>query len=186
MALIEGLDYCLEGVDYEDKEDKILYDTFKTDVRYFNDKKYTALWDFLDYHFDKAARNPILLDVESVFIVAEDFCIYYNIPQTHIPELYKYMFQARPGFMTQAKIPYYMADKWNNLFPVEIKTKALEKPYAILEDFMEFMKNTIENVQGTNVTNNFSKHMYMYVINKLDLYMKNINDDDDDDDDDDT
>lgn len=117
MALIEGLDFQLVGVDYDEIEENMLRDTFvnKQELRQAN----KALWDFLDYSFDQGAREPIDMGVEMDFQAAKDYCKQHDI--VDIPPLYKAMFDAGAGFLTRSKMPYYMAEKWVKYFPEPIK-----------------------------------------------------------------
>ena len=135
MTLIEGLDYELVDVDYDELEEKLLSDTFvtKPEVRQSN----KALWDFLDYSFDQGARFPINIGVENDFQAAEEYCKQYNV--TEIPPLYKAMFDAGAGFLTQSKMPYYMADKWMKYFPEPIPVPYKDPRDPTLVAFKEFL-----------------------------------------------
>ena len=142
MALVEGLDYQLANVDYDERENNLLRDTYDTNVRFSNDSKYLPLWIFLDHSFDQAARDPILLDVEFHFIAVEDFCVFLSIPENNIPALYTSMFEAKAGFLTQAKMPYLMSDNWIKRFPEKIKPpEYVNNIPIILQDFKDFLSS---------------------------------------------
>ena len=111
---MEGLDYELADVDYDEIEAKLLRDTFDTNIREEN----MGLWDYLDYSFDMAARDPIDLSVEADYRVAEDYCKEMGIGC--VPPLYQAMFDAGVGFMSMAKMPYYMDGLWKARFPEPI------------------------------------------------------------------
>ena len=94
--------------------EQLLRDTFDTDARH----AYRPLWDFLDSVIDQGAKcEGILGGTECCFDTVEDFCKEYGIAE--IPPLYADIFDARPGFLTQAKTVYYMRKEWNARFPEE-------------------------------------------------------------------
>jgi hypothetical protein len=132
MALIEGVDYELTNVDYDEHYRIILHETYDTDSR----SEYEPLWYFLDVVFDRGAREPIDLTVELVFQEAQDFCDAKGI--TNIPTLYKEMFDCRSGFLAQAKMPMVMSTIWFDRFHSPIPVKVFHD--SVLDEFVLFLK----------------------------------------------
>jgi hypothetical protein len=132
MALIEGVDYELCSVDYDEHDREILRATFETDSRSLHE----PLWHFLDVVFDRGVRDPINMTVEFVFREAEDFCNSHGIAP--VPALYQTVFECRGGFLAQAKVPMLISDIWLDRFPMPIPTRRFED--SILDDFASFLE----------------------------------------------
>ena len=114
MALVEGLDFQLVNVDYDQRNADLLRDTFDTDAC---KGKHEALWGFLGTVIDEGARDDGLrLDVEMCFRTAEEF-LQAHVPST-IPPLYAMMFDASTGFLCQAKAVRGLAGLWKARFPI--------------------------------------------------------------------
>lgn len=114
-TLIPHVDYMVADVDYDAFYRAMISTTFDdTNTR----QHALALWNFMDYVFDTAVRRAeagcLLGGLEHVYEAVEDFCEKEHI--TQIPELYKYIFDARGGFLTQSKLPLYMQKEWRELY----------------------------------------------------------------------
>lgn len=139
--LVEGLDYQVDGKDYDEEELQLLRDTYDTDVR---NTEFEPLWHFLDVVFDEGARFPIFLNVEDIFCAVEDFCGHCKISDDRIPALYKRMFAVKHGFMTQAKMPWYMKDTWCARFKEPLKHRTYEDETfpRVLAEFVAYLDAT--------------------------------------------
>lgn len=154
--------------DNEDSIDKhhktIMYDTYKTDIRFKNNKQYTALWEFLDFWFDKATKKGFLLNIQTIFTSAYDFCIHKEIRVDAIPPLYQEVFNVRSDVMSMVEIPYYMRDIWLQFFPSEDAIDAYKIKHNdvnVLHEFVEYLEGT-KNMYGHEDTIN---HVRNYVDN---------------------
>jgi hypothetical protein len=137
MSIIEGIDIYLAGVDYDSRHENLLRDTFdNVECR----QELEPLWHMIDVFIDRQARTrkALFCDAEEVYMAIEDFCIHKNI--TNIPALYKYLFNARKGFLTQAKFPCCIEKQWLNRFPNKISPRELTSSPLVLE-FKTFMEN---------------------------------------------
>lgn len=144
MNLIDGIDFQTPHVDYDDYEEQLLKDTYDTNIRLKENGRYLPLWEFLDYSFDSGARHPILLNVEFHFNAVQDFCKHIEFENKDIPSLYKRMFDISHGFLTQAKMPYLMKDKWFIRFPDAIKPKIYNTDIPnILIEFQSYLQTHI-------------------------------------------
>jgi hypothetical protein len=143
MSIIEGIDIYLQGVDYDTRHDKLLKDTFDNpECR----QELEPLWHIIDVFIDRQARKKELFsDAEEVYMAIEDFCIYKNI--TNIPSLYKYLFNARKGFLAQAKFPCCIRKQWLNKFPNAIIPKTL-KNSLLVQEFKDFMENDTDTYRS--------------------------------------
>ena len=159
MTLISGLDYLVEGIDYNERHGRLLRDTFDTNVRL----EYEPLWHLIDVNFDDAARDTdsLLGDIETIFCCVEDFCIEKNI--TNIPPLYANIFEARKGFLTQCKMPGYMSKAWLTRFPYPIVARNYFDNDIINEfkSFLEKNKNDkLHNVYALYELRRFMGEQY--------------------------
>lgn len=136
MSIIEGIDIYLQGVDYETRHENLLKYTFdNTDSR----QELEPLWHMIDVFIDRQARTTekLFCDAEEVYMAIEDFCVHKQI--SDIPVLYKYLFDARKGFLTQAKFPLCIKKQWLKRFPKEICPRQLTDCPLVLE-LITFMK----------------------------------------------
>ena len=137
MSIIEGIDFYLEGVDYKTRHESMLKDTFdNNECR----QELGPLWHIIDVFIDKQARaiGELFCDSVNVYMAIEDFCLHKDI--TEIPPLYKYLFNARKGFLTQAKFPCSIMKEWLNRFEEPIIPKQLtDNP--LVQEFKTFIEN---------------------------------------------
>lgn len=145
MSIIEGIDIHLDRVDYKTRHENMLKDTFD------NNKcrqELEPLWHIIDVFIDKQARttSELFCDSEKIYMAIEDFCIHKNI--TQIPTLYKYLLNARQGFLTQAKLPCCIRKEWLNRFQEPIIPEQLTDNLLAQEfkTFMEKDMNTYNSV----------------------------------------
>lgn len=117
----------------------ILAKTFDTNTR----KNYLPLWIYIDKIIDDGAKCiGILCGTECVYESIEDFCKENNIME--IPELYKYIFNARHGFLTQAKMSNYIRNEWNARFPERLPQIPIDPNDVILRKYKDFLENKKE------------------------------------------
>lgn len=145
MSIIEGIDIYLQGVDYDARHEKLLKDTFdNNECR----QQLEPLWHIIDVFIDRQARarRQLFCDAEEVYMAIEDFCNHKHI--IDIPVLYKYLFDARKGFLTQAKFPCCIKKQWLNRFPENISPRKLIDSPLVSEfiTFMEKDKDTYNSV----------------------------------------
>jgi len=118
-----------------------------------------ALWDLIDFYFDKGAKTEgILGGMEPIYTTVEDFCHSRKIKP--LP-LYQYIFEEREGFLTQAKISYYYRDEWNERFPNGPSSTCTD--VSLLHEYKNYL------------TDNPAKHTDR-ALRLLDLYMRSIKD----------
>lgn len=137
MSIIEGIDIYLSGVDYDKRHETLLKDTFDNpECR----QELESLWHIIDVFIDRQVRaiKELYCDAEEVYMAIEDFCLHKSI--TNIPALYKYLFNARKGFLTQAKFPCCIRKQWLNRFPDRVSPRQLTDNPLVLE-FKTFMEN---------------------------------------------
>lgn len=102
--LVHGIDY--EFVDDEDPDYMAMIIASKVGSSNRN-----PIWDKLDNVIDMAANSGGFLGgLEPMCESIEDYCILNGI--TDIPPLYKYIFDARGGFLTQSKAIHYICPSW--------------------------------------------------------------------------
>lgn len=117
-----------------------------------------ALWDLVDFAFDKGAKSSgILIGPGSVYVTVEDFCKTKGITP---PPLYEYIFDGRDGFMIQEKLPHYHRLQWNNRFPNGPTRTSTD--LSLLNEYREYIANIPKNA--------FNDQAKLY----LDLYVKHI------------
>lgn len=83
-----------------------------------NLSKNEPVWDMMNEIIEFALRDSctsLLGGLEPICEAVEDYCIYQNIQ--HIPDLYKYIFKSRGGFLTQSKAIKRLYTDWIKLFP---------------------------------------------------------------------
>lgn len=137
MSIIEGIDIYLEGVDYKTRHENLLKDSFDNpECR----QELEPLWHIIDVFIDRQARatKKLFCDAEEVYMAIEDFCIQKNIEK--IPPLYKYLFNARKGFLTQAKFPCCIRMEWLNKFEQPILSRQLTEN-QLVQEFKTFLEN---------------------------------------------
>lgn len=144
MSIIEGIDIYLAGVDYDARHEKLLTDSFDVECR----KELEPLWSIIDYYIDRQARsrNALYADAEEMYMAIEDFCIHKNYSGDIIPPLYKYLFNARKGFLTQAKFPNCIRKQWLQRF-TELQPKSLVT-CPVVNEFHKFMVADRETYYG--------------------------------------
>lgn len=136
MSIIEGVDIYLAGVDYKTRHEKLLKDTFDNpECR----QELEPLWHMIDVFIDRQARatKELYCDAEYVYMAIEDFCIKKGI--LNIPALYKYLFNVRKGFLTQAKFPNCIRKEWVNKFHNPITPRTLTDS-ELIQDFKTFLE----------------------------------------------
>lgn len=140
MSIIEGIDIYLNGVDYDTIHENLLKDTFDNpECR----QELEPLWHMIDVFIDRQARTvkELFCDAEEVYMAIEDFCVHKSV--TEIPTLYKYLFAARKGFLTQAKFPTCIRKQWLNKFPTAITPRILTDN-QLAREFKSFLENDID------------------------------------------
>lgn len=101
--LIRGIDYQLVG-----DEDPPLQ-TYVNEV--IENQNKDPIWLIMDWIISDAAEcDGLLGGLEPICEAIEDYCLAKSI---HIPKLYKYIFDARGGFLTQSKAIHYLKDYWS-------------------------------------------------------------------------
>lgn len=134
MNIISGIDIFIKDVDYDTIHKKILDDTFDTDVR----TELEPLWYLIDVFIDRQARDNERLhgDSDNVYCAIEDYCIHQNV--LNIPPLYRTLFDARRGFLTQVKFPCIIEKTWISKFPQPLKVRLLNED-EIMKEFRMFL-----------------------------------------------
>jgi hypothetical protein len=135
MSLIAGIDYIVEGVDYDTFNKNMIQNTFNNlQTR----QTLEPLWHIIDIQIDRQARDNTYLfgDAEWIYETIEEFCKSKQI--TDIPPLYKRLFDARPGFMTQMKFPIIIRKEWMEYFIEPLVPKKLDE-CDIVKEFRDFV-----------------------------------------------
>lgn len=133
-TIIEGIDYNLCGVDYKTRYKTLVDDTFDTNVR----QEFESLWHFIDFHIDRQAKDNgnLYVDAEDAYRAVEDFCIHKNI--NIIPPLYRTLFDAKRGFLTQVRFPVIIKHEWIEKFPQPIQARVLVDD-KLVQEFRSFL-----------------------------------------------
>jgi hypothetical protein len=146
MALIPGIDYMYDTEDDNDLLNaEMLKDNFKEGSTRWD--IHSSLWDYLDMIIDDCAKcDGIVAGYEGVFESMEDFCIECDIP---IPPLYRYIFDARGGFLTQAKSIRYISDIWNETFTEVLPQFTIKEGSTIMQhkEYLEKLPESKREVE---------------------------------------
>jgi len=146
MSIIEGVDYNLVGVDYKSHYTQLISDTFDDPTQR---QELEPLWHIIDVFIDEQARcnKAIYCDSEQVYSTVEDFLISKGLVD-NIPPLYKRLFAARAGFLSQAKFPIFIREQWLVYFEVPIKPCDLSLCELTIEfrNFVEKQKDVLWSV----------------------------------------
>lgn len=122
MALIRGFDYeCEDDVDPD-------YNNMLQSAKIGHTEQ-LLIWDVLDRLIEYSIRcDGLLGGLEPFCELVEDYCITSEIHD--VPDLYKYIFSARGGFLTQSKAIHWIKPAWITLFPEPyVSTKLLDKDF---------------------------------------------------------
>lgn len=143
MSLIEGIDYNLEGSDYDTRCTQSLRNTFDDPTYRL---QFEPLWHIIDVFIDKQARcrDTLYGDAELVYTTVEDFVISKGLVE-NIPPLYKMLFAARPGFLSQAKFPMYIRQEWLAYFPVPVQPRNLSQ-CELTTEFRDFVQQNYDDL----------------------------------------
>lgn len=96
------------------------------------------IWNIMDWIIEDSVRCEGLLGgLEHICEAIEDYCVSANIQD--VPQLYRYIFDARGGFLTQSKAIYYLRDDWIDTFPTEHKPDTTAHP-----EFLKFLQQDTE------------------------------------------
>ena len=110
----------VRGIDFQfvDDEEELDYGQM-IEAANIGQPHHSIVWGVMDWIIEDAVHADGLVGGLEPFCEAlEDYCIYANIQ--HIPDLYKYIFAARGGFLTQSKAINYLKDAWLEKFPTPI------------------------------------------------------------------
>jgi hypothetical protein len=137
-------DYMIPGIDFQDEEEEEEEEENEEYGKMIEDANigqphHSIIWNVMDWIIEDAVRTDGLLGGLEPFCEAiEDYCIFANIQ--NIPDLYKYIFAARGGFLTQSKAINYLRDAWLEKYPTPL-TQSQKSMEPIDPDFMNFLKN---------------------------------------------
>lgn len=106
--------------------------------------QFEPLWHIIDVFIDKQARcrDALYCDAELVYTTVEDFIISKGLVE-NIPPLYKMLFAARPGFLSQAKFPMCIRQEWLAYFPAPIQPHNLSQ-CDLTTEFRNFVEKQDE------------------------------------------
>lgn len=105
------------------------------------------------------------IGIEWIFLIAEEFCNHKNIPVEDIPPLYIDMFEAKSGFLTQAKSPMILSRAWRKIVSTLPSLTASDE--SLLQEFLCYSSARLD----TDITTR-DKNMHEYVIDALQTYLK--------------
>jgi hypothetical protein len=91
---------------------------------------------------DAAECEGLLGGQEHLCEAIEDYCVHENI--THVPKLYRYIFDARGGFLTQSKAIYYLQEYWIEEAHYKNDNILILINHTKDQVFLEFLKNNSE------------------------------------------
>jgi hypothetical protein len=138
MDLVEGVDFQLAGVDYEEMLAKTLSETFDTDARDRNAK----FWDYVDAMFiDEETRDAdSICPMDPYWTAIEDYCkeCLGLMNREDLPALYRSILDAGAGFCTQAKYIQQLQEHWVVRFPEPLRLSS--EPDALVVQFREFVQ----------------------------------------------
>ncbi len=129
------MDYLVRGIDYQlEDDDDPDYGKLIDEANVGSEDK-DPVWTAFDAIIDDAVRGEGLLGgLEPVCEAIEDYCA--DIGKTDIAGLYKYIFEARGGFLTQSKAIHYLKDDWLVRFKEPL-------PYEWRDRLPEFVKSRL-------------------------------------------
>lgn len=97
------------------------------------------LWHVIDVRVDCQARDTqhLLMDAEQMYVAIEDYLKCTGLSD-NVPPLYASLFEAKAGFMTQAKFPTCIRTPWMDRFDAPVQPRDLTDCSIVL-DFRRFL-----------------------------------------------